>query len=259
VFMQKIRRATKKHSKLLIVIVVLLAIGLVGSFAVWGSDRGAYSGGDNISIAEQISQTEAYIAEYEPGQDQQIDFSTASSMASMYMQLLQFYYSGANEIAATDPAAANAYMDKLTVAATKAADYYQKQLELAPDTLNDFGRAQILAGKASALFYIDGMDEAKSLYEEALNLAPESLEIAVGYLSLIYNIDGLDAAQDYADQYMALVGEESESYQQMENQMLMIKYWDEIYKQSTAEGDNAEDSDADADADVGQDDGSNEE
>ena len=36
-FMQKIRHATYKHRTVLIVVVVLLAIGLVGSFAVWGA------------------------------------------------------------------------------------------------------------------------------------------------------------------------------------------------------------------------------
>ena len=35
--MQNIRRSTRKHRKVLIFVVILLAVGLVGSFAVWNS------------------------------------------------------------------------------------------------------------------------------------------------------------------------------------------------------------------------------
>ncbi len=214
-FMQRIRQGTKKHGKLLIVIVVILAVGLVGSFAVWGAGSNTGRQPAEATTAEQIAQYEGYIASNEPAAGAQIDFSTASSMANLYSTLASLCATQAGE--ETDAAMATQYSDKATDAATKANDYYQIQLDTAPETLNDAGRAQILAGKAAALSYLQQADEAKALYQEVVTLDPTNINYAYSYVYFLYINSGLEEAQAYADTYLALVEEDSEEYKTISN------------------------------------------
>jgi tetratricopeptide (TPR) repeat protein len=256
--MQRIRHATKRHGKLLIVVVAILAIGLVGSFAVWGS--GDYSTGDQseMTTADQIAYYEQYLAENEPAEGSEIDFSTATNMANLYMTLHDLYYQGYSDVAATDSDAALAYYNDSVTAATKAAAYFQTQLDTAPDTLNDYGRAQILSDQAQAISYTGDYDQAQTLYDEALALSPECYDAASNYLSFLYGTQGLDAAQAYADSYLALVGEDSEYYAQIEQEIEYYAFLDELNNTTeevtdetatdeTASGDTASDETATAD------------
>ena len=62
-FMQNIRRATRKHRKLLLAIVILLCVGMVGSFATWGS--GNYSNNKDwadMNYVEKVQYYQNYIS-----------------------------------------------------------------------------------------------------------------------------------------------------------------------------------------------------
>jgi tetratricopeptide (TPR) repeat protein len=233
VFMQRIRRATKKHRKVLLAAVIILTIGLVGSFAVWNSDNYSNNDSTEMTTAEQIGLYEDYLAENEPAADAAVDYDTAASMAEIYMSLRSLCYQAYTEVAATDADAGLQYYTQSVEAAVKAAEYYQLQLDAAPEALNDFGKAQIIAAKAQALAFAGSNDEAQTLYDQALALSPDNYDVASKYLDFVYINQGIAAARTYADSYKALVGESSDYYSQMEEVIGYYELLDQLQETST--------------------------
>ncbi|NLF79764.1 MAG: hypothetical protein GX572_01065 [Clostridia bacterium] len=256
--MQKIRRATRKHRKVLLIVVIVLAVGLVGSFAVWNSDNYGNNNGADMTIDEQIALYEDYLAKNEPAADAEVDYSTAASMAETYMSLRSLYYQAYYQIAAEDADAGAQYYTQSVVAAGKAAAYYQKQLAGAPENLNDYGKAQIIASQAQALAFTGANDDAKALFEQALALSPDNYDAAGKYLEFVSINEGLEAARAYADSYMALVGESSEYYAQMEQAISYYELLEQLQNTTDElqqEENNTDDAGADeADTDSGADD-----
>ena len=104
-FMQNIRRATRKHRKVLLAVVVLLMLGLVGTFGYSGRNAApsASSGGEPIdsedgqandstdmSLQEKIDATITYIETLKAGA---ADYSNYLSLAINYMALGDLYQS----------------------------------------------------------------------------------------------------------------------------------------------------------------------
>lgn len=232
-FMQKIRQSTKKHRTVLLIVVILLAIGLVGTFAVWNSDNLDKNVGnqntDQMTTAEQIALYESTIAQNEPAAGEELTYDTAGTLANLYMNLRALYYTAYSEAANDDVAAGKAYYDKSVNAAEKAVEYYQFQLDNAPDTLTDYVKAGIIGNQAAALSFTDDKDGAQALYDEALTLAPNNFEAATNYLSYVYANEGIDAAQAYADSYMELVGDQSTFYTNMKSQIDYLVWLEELY------------------------------
>jgi len=248
VFMQRIRRATRKHRKVLLIVVIILAVGLVGSFAVWNSDNYGNNTGTEMTAQEQIALYEDYLAKNEPAADAEVDYNTAASLAEVYMSLQQLYYTAYSQVAAEDADAGVQYYMQSVTAAGKAADYYQKQLDVAPENLNDYGKAQIIANQAQALAYTGASDDAKALFDQALALSPENYDVASKYLDFLFVNQGLDAARAYADSYKALIGESSEYYAQIDQ---IIGYYEllEQLQNTTDEVQQEENATDEADAD----------
>ena len=192
--MQNIRRSTKKHRKLLIVIVIVLTVGLVGSFAVWNSDDLGQGNGAEKSTVEQIEYLQSIIVENEPAEGDEIDYDTASTMASLKMQIWSLYYQAAGESRTVDEAASNAYLDSAIIAAAEAAIYFKMQQEQAPDTINDQAKAQIIGRQATALSYAGENEQARVLFDQALDLDPTSYEVAMSYLNFAYISEGFTFA-----------------------------------------------------------------
>jgi len=232
VLMQKIRKSTMKHRKLLIAVVVILAVGLIGSFAVWNSD-GIGSGGE-VTTAEYIEYYETNIAELTPAEGVELDYDTAQTLGNLYYDLRSLYYNHYSETYPQDSAAedydakvseAIGYYQKSIESAVKAAEYYEKQLALAPETLNAYATADIMAKRASSLAFAQANDTARALFTEALELSPENINAAVGYVEFLYANDGMEAARTYADSYKELVGEENANYATMEQ---YIEYYEQL-------------------------------
>ncbi len=225
-FMQRIRHATIKHRKVLIVVVILLAVGLVGSFAVWGAaDNPGVNNSSDLSTAEQIELYENYIAQT-PVEGEDI-YANAGLVADAYMALYSLYGTAYSEVIAEDSALAEEYQAKALAAAASAAEYYQMQLDNAADEVTDYEKAGIIGNKAMALACTDDADAARAAFEEGLALAPNNYDLAVYYLSFLYQTDGLEAAQAYAASYMELVGEESSFYTQMQTQIQTIEEYEQ--------------------------------
>lgn len=235
-FMQKIRHATTKHRTVLIVVVALLAVGLVGSFAVWGAaDSPSTTNTDNMSTMEQIELYESYIAQTLPAEGEQITYDTAGSLAGLYMTLYSLYANAYNETVVEDADLGQEYYDKSIDAAAKAAEYYQLQLDNAAEDVVDYVKAGIMGNRAIALACTGDGDAAQAVFDEALALAPNNYDLATNYLSFVYQNEGLEAAQAYAASYMEIVGEESAFYEQMQSQIDYIERYEqameEFYKE----------------------------
>lgn len=249
-FMQKIRRTTQKNRTILIIVVAVLTIGLVGSFAVWNSDDYRNETGyGEMSTEEQIATYEQYVAEATPADESAMDYATASSLANYYTQLRALYYTACTEASAEDADKAAAYYQQSVDAATKAAEYYQFQLDNAPENMNDYAKALLMSNRASALSFTGEMDEARSLYEEAIELSPENFDVAESYVTFIYSQDGMDAAKAYAEEYKELVGEDNEYYSAMDQVIAYYQSLEDFYKsleevqeeEAAAEGEEAGD------------------
>ncbi|MDO4580959.1 MAG: hypothetical protein Q4B96_00030 [Bacillota bacterium] len=242
-FMQKIRKSTRKHRKLLIGVIILLMIGLVGSFAVWGSND--YSGGESVedmTTVERIAAYEQYIDEIKADAGEEMDYSTATTLASLHMTMYSLNYTAASENSSNAEAAAS-YSVQAQVEASTAADYYQQALELAPDTLNDLGKAQLIAGQAEAVFYSGDAAAAEQLYIQATDLAPDDLDTNIKYANYLYSVNGLDAAVAYLTVLRGRVSADESKVAAVDAQIEYIQGMDEFYAML------GQDSDTDASAD----------
>lgn len=230
-FMQKIRKSTYKHRKVLVVVIALLCVGLVGSFAIWNSDSVSGSGGDTaVSAAQQVESYEKYIDENKPAQISDADYAAATNMGSMYVQLSQFCVQAYSETVASDSAAAAGYNERAKTAAATAAEYYQQAIDQAPDTMNEAAMAQLYSNRATSLFYAGQNDAARTQFEEALLLAPESYSVASSYADFIYSVDGLAAVTTYLNEYMAGYEEDSDNYKQAAEQLKYYQFLSDVYK-----------------------------
>ena len=80
--MQKIRHSKKKMRVPLIIMVIMLAVGLVGSFAIWSSPNVGGTAGNEIQPEEQIKNLQISIDSLEKDlEENPKDFSVVKSLA----------------------------------------------------------------------------------------------------------------------------------------------------------------------------------
>lgn len=235
-FMQKIRRMTKKHRKVLTVVVILLMIGLVGSFAVWNSDSYGVAGtsGEPLTYAQQVEQYETYIADNEPDSIEDADFSQANSMGSLYLELYTLCANAFNETysSGAEDAAEQAalYNARAGEAVALSAQYYQRAIDLKPDSLNAVGEANLYAILSSTQLYSGNKEAAKSAIDTALSLAPESYQVVQANAEYIYNDQGFAAVETYLNDYLADKDQNSEEYTNIANVLAYYQYQNAYYE-----------------------------
>jgi len=229
VFMQKIRRATYKHRKVLIAVVAVLCVGMVNFFAYNKNSTNYKNGSGEVSAVDQVAAYETYIAENEPEEMSGADYATATSMASMYMQLFSYCQEAQQEVSAADSAAAADYGARGQEAAAKAAEYYQLATDAAPDTMNDAALAQLYTNRANALFYAGETEEARALFEQAAAKTPDAFSVVSAYAGFIFSVDGLEAAQSYLNSYMATQDAGGENYAGAQELLNRFQFLHDVY------------------------------
>jgi len=208
--MTNIRKGTQKHRKLLIIVVIILGAGMVSTFATWNSNYGASSSSDDPTTTDYIEMYEGAIKDNTPAEGQQIDYSTASTLAQDYKYLSSYYNKASDENKSTDEDLANQYLTKSTESITKAAEYYQLAIDNAPENLNNLGLAQLYANKAAALFSVGtASEEVRADYQKAYALAPDNWDIAYSYSQFILVNDGLEKATAFLTEYKSSLPEGS--------------------------------------------------
>jgi len=228
VFMQRIRKATYKHRKILIVVVAVLCVGMVNFFAYNKNSPGRNDSAE-ASAVDQVKSYETYIAENEPADMASADYSTATSMASMYMQLSEYCTKAYTEVLSTDQAAAVDYQTRGQAAAAKAAAYYQLAIDGAPDTMNDLALAQLYASRANALFYAGELEEARALFEQASAEAPDAFSVTGAYANFIFNVNGLEAVESYLNAYMAGQDSGGNNYASAQELLKRYQFFHDVY------------------------------
>ena len=195
-FMQKIRRATKNRRGVLIAVVVLLILGLVLGFASWGSSD--YSSGTQTgtTIEDQIKAYEEYLAGLTQDYQAENTYENANALATGYQYLYQLYAVASGEESAAD------YQALAVSAAASAAQYYPTRYDLAPENLNEAGRARILASAGSMYYAASDDTSAAACFEEAIAIAPQDIETAANYAAFLYSTQGLEATETYLNQYI---------------------------------------------------------
>ena len=237
-FMQRIRRATKKQRKVLTIVVIIVMVGLVGSFAVWKSENVQGNTSQDLTYAEQIELYESYLAENEPATVEEADYATAYSLAGYYLAL-RTACAGAYQEALyaeteEEQAEAEAYATQAESAVEKAIAYYGQALAQAPDTMNDEGRAQLYAELASAQLYAA---------DQALALAPDNATVISTYANYLYGFEGFDAVNTYLTEKLDAMDAESEEYAALSQQLAYYQLMDSYTRaleDSTTESDTEE-------------------
>lgn len=206
-FMQSIRRSTKRHRKVLFGVVILLMLGLVGSFATWNSGSNTLASTDSptLTLEEQIANVESNIdnllMEYSA---QPPDYSASMTLGGQYLDLSYLYYNKANEDISTAEAAASlaaeanpdaepidtstageAAMNSRLEAAQQSQVYYQQAWDNVPEDLNEAGRAEIKAGLAASREAQDDLEGALAFMAEAYELNPTNTQYIVAQASLL--------------------------------------------------------------------------
>ena len=214
-FMQKIRHSTRKHRHVVLIVVIVLNIGLVVAFGVWDSgDKYSRSSGGTTTAADTVASYEEYLAGQEPADPSGIDYTQAVSLAQSYATLGNYCLEAA--LAAEDSTQSAEYMVKRGVAATKAADYYGRAIELAPDTITGVSLAVMQKSQAEQLLTAGETEAARPLYEAAYAAAPDNYDIARSYAIFKMSTEGYDAAAAVLDAYMATQERDSTNYQNAE-------------------------------------------
>jgi len=229
VFMQNIRRATKKHRTVLLVVVIILAIGLVGSFAISGmsGQRGMGSGmmGNDWTLDMQIA---AYLRHIATLEAEPQEYANYLSIARSYMELSSLYaekYSLAiDELPVLDPpeldedgneipldeerqaaraiaeaeleaaqTAAEAWYDYCKNSAGWAEHYYQLALDNLPEGINNAAIADIKFDQAKARDIQGDVEGTIAFVEEAHALVPDNVNYLLALATLEkarYNTEG---------------------------------------------------------------------
>lgn len=243
--MQNIRRATKNHRKALIIVVALLAVGLVSSFAVWNSDNYSRDSYADLSAAEKVEYYENYLAENAPASVEETDYGTATSIGGTYMTLYDLcgdaYYELYADEATQDQAAA--YASRAQEAAGLAAEYYQHAVDIAPEELNNAARAQLITNLASALYYGGSVDQAGAYYAEADALSPNNANVVFPYANYLNSTQGYAAAETYLNAYMATLSEDDSNYGLAQQQLQWFQLYESMASGAETEGAGADTTD----------------
>ncbi len=213
--MSKIRHSRKKYRGVLIVVISLLIISLISTFALLGSSAGT---GGNAQGAEQAKlQAEALekiIKEAEDVTDK--DYSANSNLASYYTSLASAY----GELGDS----------RSQEASLKAAEYFRAAMDTAPAEMNDLGKAQLYA--SMAVSYYAGGDNvmATAAFNEALALAPDNFEIARDYSYFLFGTQGIDEAINYLEGYKEAALEEGKETAGVDEMLNLYKSLQDAFK-----------------------------
>lgn len=233
-FMQKIRRSTKKHRKLLIVIVVLLMIGVVGSFAVWDSSQGNLGNStDTLTYAQQADAYKQYIASLEGENVADSSFEDALSLAQLCYYL--YYYSNyAVNYELEDEGEVEAYRADAAAALEKSVLYYQQAIATIPQGSSDDMLAGLYANLASVQLVSDDKESALANFDTALALAPNDGTVASLYANYLYTYaedGGYEVAKAYLEGILANLEEGTEDYIQITEEIAQYDAIEEYYQQ----------------------------
>lgn len=193
--MQAIRRGKNKWRGPLIIMVIVLAVGLVGSFAIWSSpNSGNNSAGGEIDPQEQINNLQVSIDGMEKElADKPKDFSLLRSLADVRSQQGGFYAQVNDK-------------EKSKKVFAKGLENYLAALDNAPAEINAQGKADIMVSAAYCASNSEQANAAGALYQQAIELVPEDFNARYNYvLFLAFYLQDTNKAKEEISNYKALL------------------------------------------------------
>ncbi len=207
-FMQRIRHSTKKNRTILLIVVAALALGIVGAFAHWDSSADYSTSGTGagesaeLTAAQLADQYQTALDASAPASMDGLDYATASTNANKYMTLARYAVDAMNEASSGNNIEGTTKYTMMRIdAANKAAEYFQKAIDEAPDTLNKAGIASLMADKGYAKYYAGENDEARAAFEEAYETNP-GIAVLEKYSEFLFSVDGYSAAEELLNGFM---------------------------------------------------------
>ncbi len=234
-FMESLRQGKKKHRNLMIAVVVILAVSLVGSFAIWQSPSGQGGSGSESDNAAQyqaaLQSVQAAIDTKltEVGEGNTPDFATASAIGELYATAYQ--YNSMLEDA-----------ENAVIAANQAAIYYELALQQAPAELNEQGIANYKALAGTYYLVSNQYEKAGRYLQEALEVMPADYQLNYSYAMYLMRMNKTAEAIAHLTSYRATLEEGSETAQQVDSLIALLNAMQNPPEQSTdqAEDENAE-------------------
>lgn len=212
--MQAIRRGKNKMRGPLIIMVIVLAFGLVGSFAIWSSPdmNNNQTGTGEVNPEEQIKNLQISIDSMEKElAEKPKDFSLLKSLADVKTKQGGFY-------AQIDD------QEKSKEVFAGGLENYLAALENAPAELNEKGQADIMLSAAFCASNSEQDNVAGSLYQEAIKLVPEDFTARYNYvLFLAFYLQDLNKAKAEIADYKSILKDGDERIAQADQLLSAIE------------------------------------
>lgn len=212
--MQAIRHGKNKMRGPLIIMVIVLAVGLVGSFAIWSSPsvNNNASGSGEVNPEEQIKNLQVSIDSMEKElAEKPKDFSVLKSLADVRSQQGGFY-------AQINDA------EKSKEVFAKGLENYLAALDNAPAEINEQGKADIMVSAAYCASNSEQDNTAGALYQQAIELVPEDFTARYNYvLFLAFYLQDINKAKEEITKYKAVLKDGDERIAQADQLLSAIE------------------------------------
>ena len=167
-FMQKIRRATKKNRGILIAIIGLLVVGLLSSVAFMGPIGGQQQG--DPTLDDWITMFEEFVANLDLNN---LDFNSARANAGAFMELSQLYWFRFEQGGMAEPE----WQAKATDAARQAEELYAQAYTMMPADLSDDARVNFFFNYAAMRETQENFEGALEMLERAAAIQPTNANV----------------------------------------------------------------------------------
>lgn len=205
-FMTNIRNFTQHHRKLLLVVVIMLCFGVVGSFAA-GSKTQQQSGiTPEVLEAYDKAVTDAYAAN---GEADTWSYEVASSMASLLSYVYSLYYQAFGQVSATDSTTATGYYLKSLSYMEDAMEAYERSIETMPAETPNATKVNTYASYAELAFITGNNDKAAAAYDTAMAIE-KTTNLVLSYASYLATAENPTASVTYLTEYLNELPADSE-------------------------------------------------
>lgn len=215
--MQAIRRGKNKMRGPLIIMVIVLTVGLIGSFAIWSSpSMNNASGNGEIDPEDQIKNLQVSIDSMEKElEEKPKDFSVLRSLADIRSQQGGLY-------AQINDA------EKSKEVFAKGLENYLSALDNVPEETNEQGKADIMVSAAYCASNSEQENAAGALYQQAIELVPEDFTARYNYvLFLAFYLQDINGAKEEMGRYKALLPDGDERLAQADQLLSVIEALEE--------------------------------
>lgn len=169
--MKKIRQSKTTMRVPFIIMTIVLAVGMVGSFAIWSSPNMQNNVGKTKTATtdDQIKNLQSSITTLETSlKETPKDYSTLTGLAESQYKLGELYFQANKQ-------------DQGRAVIAKSLENYLLAMDNAPKELNNKGQADLMVKAANAAWYAGQESTSDALYQQAMKLVPDDFSVMYQY------------------------------------------------------------------------------